>query len=335
MNACTNDLTEVLPAALLDMDMLAIEIGGTNVRLARFDGKARRIGEIVRLATPNYLTHPTDDADDLMAQLFVDLRAAAASLFFSASPASVVLAYPGPVVGDGLVRRSPTILGPGKDRSHDIGAAVRELWPRARVHVINDLTAAGYYFVGRGQRDFCVIGVGSGIGNKVFLDGKPQLGNAGYGGEIGHLKTSPQPGTSCAHLQDELGNLASGRGVLWLSRLMNSAADGDSEQFVAAFRAGDTHARETVRAAAHPLALAISTLHLGIGLTRFFIVGGFAKALGPDYRDMLVAWCRELTWDVGQDWSAMIELGTDDAEEGLAGGAWFASQQRSLLGAQA
>jgi hypothetical protein len=82
------------------------------------------------------------------------------------------------------------------------------------------------------------------------------------------------------------------------------------------------------------LALAISTLHLGIGLTRFFIVGGFAKALGPDYRDMLVSWCRELTWDVGQDWNAMIELGRDEAEEGLAGGAWFASQQRRRAGAK-
>jgi glucokinase len=235
-------------------------------------------------------------------------------------------------VGDGLVRRSPTIFGPGKDRSHDIGAAVRAAWPRARVHVINDLTSAGYHFVQQGHRDFCVIGVGSGIGNKVFLDGKPQLGSGGHGGEIGHLRMSPQPGTSCAHLQCELGHLASGRGVLWLSGLMNGA-DGDSEQFVAAYRAGDSRARETVRAAAHPLALAISTLHLGIGLTRFFVIGGFAKALGPDYRDMLVAWCRELTWDVGQDWNSMIELGTEDAEEGLAGGAWFASQQLTPLGA--
>jgi hypothetical protein len=82
------------------------------------------------------------------------------------------------------------------------------------------------------------------------------------------------------------------------------------------------------------LALAIGALHLGIGLTRFFIVGGFAKALGPDYRDMLVSWCRELTWDVGQDWNAMIELGRDEAEEGLAGGAWFASQQRRRAGAK-
>src|SRR5262245_16853108 len=127
MNAVTADLSDVLPATLVDMDMLAIEIGGTNVRLARFDGKARRIGEIVRLATPNYLTHPTADCDDLLARLFADLRTAAAGLFFSASPSSVVLAYPGPVVGEGVVRRSPTIFGPGKDRGHDVGAAVREV----------------------------------------------------------------------------------------------------------------------------------------------------------------------------------------------------------------
>jgi glucokinase len=223
------------------------------------------------------------------------------------------------------------------------------VWPKADIHVINDLTAAGYHFVQQGYRDFCVVGVGSGIGNKVFLDGRPLLGNEGHGGEIGHLRMSPQPGTICADLQGELGHLASGRGVVWLSRLMSGATErvprnaldqehslteGDSERLVAAFRAGDARVRHAVRAATHPLALAIGALHLGIGLTRFFIVGGFAKALGPDYRDMLVSWCRELTWDVGQDWNAMIELGRDEAEEGLAGGAWFASQQRRRAGAK-
>ena len=105
----------------------------------------------------------------------------------------------------GVALRSPTILGTANTDRIDVKARVGKLWPHARVHVLNDLTAAGFFYVSQGHSDFCVTAVGSGIGNKVFIRGRPQIGSQGFGGEIGHLKTQPMPRTPIADVRADLG----------------------------------------------------------------------------------------------------------------------------------
>ena len=323
--------------------ILAVEIGGTTMRVARFDTHANLRSAINRVPVPNYLSHPQSDANELQAKLLDRLRGAARTLFEHHVPTAVVVAYPGPVTSDGVALRSPTILGPQRVCEADIASSIRGLWPSSKIHVLNDLTCAGHHFVGRGERDFCVITVGSGIGNKIFLGGTPQIGACGFGGEIGHLQVSPRPGTPVANVKGELGEIASGRGAVWLARqwpgrMAAGAAEGrpdirrESEALVRAFHANDPRARGIIGAGAHPLALTMSSLHLGLGVTRFFIVGGFAKALGRAYRALLVDSCRELTWDAGQDWNAMIELGEAGIEEGLFGAALFSAQELRATG---
>ena len=77
---------------------------------------------------------------------------------------------------------------------------------------------------------------------------------------------------------------------------------------------------------APPLALAIGAMHLGIGIDKFLIVGGFAKALGEEYRTALVEMCHELTWEAGQKWDDMIELGREGIDEGVLGAACYGAQ---------
>ena len=192
-----------------------------------------------------------------------------------------------------------------------------ELWPETAIHVLNDLTCAGYSFVRSGHYNFCVLTVGSGVGNKIFLEGKPYVGDEGFGGEIGHVKVSPQRGSAVADVHTDLGHIASGRGTVSLAKLwaerraeeFRESALGDlsrhapdqlwSERLVAAFRQTDALARAIVQAAAQPLAQALSHIHLGLGITRFFVTGGFASALGEEYRRMLVSLMQEAAWDVG------------------------------------
>ena len=57
------------------------------------------------------------------------------------------------------------------------------------------------------------------------------------------------------------------------------------------------------------------------------LTGGFATALGEEYRALLVERARQCTWEVGQDWDAMIELGQE--VDGLTGAAVYA--RRELL----
>jgi glucokinase len=255
----------------------------------------------------------------------------------------VVLAYPGPLSGDGVAVRSPTILGPDCCEAVNVKERIARMWPATRIHVVNDLTAAGFFFVAHGHRDFCVLTVGSGIGNKVFLAGHPYIGPHGYGGEIGHLKARPKPDTPVADIECELGEIASGRGTTWLARRwierrrrdaadsvlreVGPTADDEvwSRVLAQGFRANDRFARNVVEAAAYPLAHVLSALHLGLGLEQFFVVGGFARALGPQYRELLSRLAGEASWHVGQSWNEMIEVsGEGEGEEALLGSCYLA-----------
>ena len=98
-----------------------------------------------------------------------------------------------------------------------------------------------------------------------------------------------------------------------------------SELLVAAFRRSEKLARAIVETAAQPLATALAHLHLGCGLERFFVTGGFASALGEEYRRMLVRMLRECTWELGQDWDSMVVLSEAHREHGLLGACYLAS----------
>ena len=324
--------------------VLVFDIGGTNVRGAVCDPGSGRPIETAWRATPNYLDCPGRDAERLFAVTVAEMAAVGRELTGGVPPAAVVVGWPGPVAPDGTALRSPTILGPELDRPLPVGAAAAELWPTSQVATLNDLSAAGYAYVGQGCSDFCIVTVGSGIGNKVFVDGRPLVGPGGRGGEIGH---------GLAHMPEDcpagavgpgarLGEVASGRGALRLARRLAGACPEafagsmlaptrggfDERGLVGAFLAGDGFARRAVELAAVPLGRALAGLHVGVGTERFVLTGGFATALGEPYRRLVAAAARDGCWDVGQDWDGMVEIGTE--EDGLVGGGVYAV--RELLG---
>jgi predicted NBD/HSP70 family sugar kinase len=325
---------------------IVLDIGGTTTRVARLDPATGGHERVRRAPTPNYLTHRGTPPDRLVEMLGKSIECEISAVLEGEPPDCIVVGYPGPVSRFGVAVRSPTILGPDSMYRVNVAAMLSELWPDAAVRVLNDLTCAGYSFVRAGQRNFCVLTVGSGIGNKIFLDGSPYVGDHGFGGEIGHVKVSPKQGTPVADLRADLGEIASGRGTVWLAKLWAQRRPGDfrdsamaclrpdsadwlwSEQLVAAFRRSDKLACAIVEAAAQPLAAALAHIHLGCGLVRFFVTGGFASALGEEYRSMLVRMLRECTWELGQDWDSMVVLSEAQREHGLLGACYLASLVR-------
>ena len=320
-----------------------MDLGGTVMRIARFDPETGGHGCVRRAPTPNYLAYPTLPAERIIDMLGARVEREIAAALQDEPPDSILIGYPGPVTRSGVAIRSPTVLGPQSVLAVDVAAMLAERWPDAAVRVLNDLTCAGYAFVRSGHRNFCALTVGSGIGNKIFLDGSPWTGDHGFGGEIGHVQVSPKAGTPVADLRDDLGNISSGRGTVWLAQLWARRCPEDfrgsglerlsaetpdqmwSEQLVASFHRSDALARAIVEAAAQPLAAALAHVHLAIGLERFFITGGFARALGEEYRRMLVRMLRECAWDVGQDWDSMVVVSEAQCEEGLLGACYLAS----------
>jgi C7-cyclitol 7-kinase len=326
---------------------VVMDLGGTVMRVARFDPDTGGHGQVRRAPTPNYLAYPTLPPERIVDMLGASVEREIAASLQNEPPDSILIGYPGPVTGAGVAIRSPTVLGPQSMLAVDVAAMLARRWPDAAVRVLNDLTCAGYRFVRAGHRNFCVLTVGSGIGNKIFLDGSPCIGARGFGGEIGHVQVAPKAGTPVADLRNDLGSISSGRGTVWLARHWARRSSEDfrgsglatlsaemtdqmwSEQLVLSFHRSDVLARAIVEAAAQPLAAALAHVHLAIGLERFFITGGFASALGEEYRRMLVRMLRECAWDVGQDWDSMVVVSGAQCEDGLLGACYLASIEAS------
>jgi C7-cyclitol 7-kinase len=200
------------PVAVLD-------IGGTTTRVARFDPATGKHLRVRRSPTPNYLRHAGMSANRIIEMLRDSVARDVRATLDHETVGSIVVGWPGPITRAGVALRSPTILGPDNVDTVNVGAMLSELWPEAAIHVLNDLTCAGYSFVRSGHYNFCVLTVGSGIGNKIFLDGKPYVGDEGFGGEIGHVKVSPRRGTAVADVRADLGHISSGRGTVSLAKL--------------------------------------------------------------------------------------------------------------------
>jgi glucokinase len=329
---------------------LIFDIGGTSIRTGLYDHEWRCLERYRKTNAPNFLNATAPAGENILDRLLALLKEEAAALTHDAFVARVCVALPSPIAPDGTSWRLPTLLGVEDPRGVRLLERLEELWPDAQVVVINDVTAAGYFHVANGSRDFAVVSVGSGVGLKVFLDGEPRTGPHGRGGEIGHVRVEPRAigniACDCGE-RGHLGSFASGRGALRLAR--HAAAtdpDGfaaslagrlvrerkgslDNDILVAAFRDNDAWITQVVTASASYLAQAIAFLHQSIGLEDIVLTGGFAHACGEKYRQLVVRLARPFCWDTGQDWNAIIRMGSDPDTEALEGAGYFmASRDR-------
>jgi glucokinase len=233
--------------------------------------------------------------------------------------------------------RLPSLLGPGYRGGLDFAGLARRLWPARPAFACNDLTAAGARYVAAGHRDFGILTLGSGVGGKLFIDGRPLLGSAGFGGEIGHWRVPGAPPAQCdCGGVGHLSALSSGRGSVRLARWRagedpagyKASSLGPlvltPEALVTAFHAGDRWAEASIEASAEYLGAALAALALAAGLELFFLTGGFAVAAGEPFRALTAAAAARHAWDMGQDWDQMVRLAAEGEEPGLLGTGFYA-----------
>lgn len=287
----------------------SFDIGGTNMRAAvvSVEGRNARILEQTRRPTPNHLLAPGVAAqarlDDVLA--FMGAHAMAAHDKFGAD--SVAAAFPGPIDDQGRVVGLPTMWGTGGLALCPLAldSMLQERLPGMFIRVFNDVTAAGFRFV-VDTPDFALFTLGSGVGLKVFIGGKPQVGPHGRGGELTHMVFDSSPDAPLCDCggRGHLGALGSGRA--W-QRLNADAA-----------RAG---AAVNLERFAEPLARAVAMIHFILGIETFLFSGGLAEGLGEPLRDAIVRRLPEQGWNCGQDWNRMIHRAPVDDAHALLGGA--------------
>jgi glucokinase len=300
--------------------------------------------------TPNFLDLPELDQAALQSELLTIMARMAAAMIEPDAVAQLGVAFAGPIDASNRIVAAPTIWGNRLIAPIELIGALRCIWPRADVGLLNDVTAAGYRHVTSDDDSFCIVTVSSGIGNKIFLNGRPVIGAAARGGELGHFRVdfddSAEP-CDCGGA-GHLGAIASGRGTLRYAHRMAIAqpdafADShlsalcagdpqrlDNRAIAAAFAARDDWTWVIVRDTARHLARALASLHVALGLELFVIYGGFASALGEPYRALLAEQAEPACWNTGQDWNAMVVLDKDAEHSGLAGaGRYMTLRQRA------
>lgn len=315
-------------------DLLVFDVGGTLLRAGRWSRERAELADVHSRPAPSFLRHAQASGEALVEALLAELLEAGRHLFGDEAPAAVGLAVPGPVAPDGRLLRAPTLWGDRVAGAVPLGSLAARTWPDARVAVANDVTAAGYRLL-RGDEVLCVVTVSSGIGHKVFAGGRAIVGPQGRGGELGHWRVDDAPDAprcDCGR-RGHLGALASGRAVAHHVRAVDARGEhGESpwthleadpealnRALVSAFTAGEPFARAVVRELAAPLGTALAGVHLTVGAERFAIVGGFARALGEPYLDLLREAASAAGWENGFDWTSGLELGPDDDDSGLEG----------------
>jgi predicted NBD/HSP70 family sugar kinase len=98
----------------------------------------------------------------------------------------------------------------------------------------------------------------------------------------------------------------------------------DNPSLARAFRERDPWAVHVIGLVAEPLARSLAGMHLDWAIERFVLIGGFAFALGEEYRAELARRAQRAGWRIGRRWESMIELGFDDDLSGLIGAARYA-----------
>ncbi len=140
-----------------DRRTLAVDIGGTGIKLALLDGAGQMIGKRVRLPTPAAPVAPQ--------ALTAALDAASAGL---GGFDRVSVGFPG-AVRDGRVLTAPN-LGTELWAGFDLQTALAERWGKP-VRVMNDADVQGFGAIG-GKGVEMVLTLGTGAGTAIFYNGQ-------------------------------------------------------------------------------------------------------------------------------------------------------------------
>ncbi|HJU55167.1 MAG TPA: ROK family protein [Pyrinomonadaceae bacterium] len=173
--------------------VIAVDLGGTNLRAATID-KQGRIHERTKLRTPK-----AEKADEIVRAIVAAARECESrSQERGASIRAMSIAIPGTVqIENGVVVKAPNVSCLDGFR---LAAAVQsELrWPAL---LENDANAAAvgemWMGAGRGRGTIICITLGTGVGGGIILNKKLWRGIDGSAAELGHIGIEPFTGVPC------------------------------------------------------------------------------------------------------------------------------------------
>jgi predicted NBD/HSP70 family sugar kinase len=317
---------------------IVFDVGGTLLRGALWSAESRTISEPHVVQAPSYHRYPDLSWPELTGRLVTEMSTLRDEIDPGRRSTSVAVAFPGPVDRQERVLAAPTLWGALGQYPFALDRALRDAWPGTVIRVLNDVSAAGYRYLHEDDETFCVVTISTGIGNKVFVGGRPLVGPSARGGEIGHLAidTSPHAPVCDCGGRGHVGAFASGRGMVQRAReeaerspeafrgsilateLGLGPGDLTGEALAFGYRAGDAWASGQVARGVNALASVLASVHLAIGVERFVLIGGFAVGLGLRFTEAVSAAVDARCWR-GTTGTVSVTLGERDGMCALIG----------------
>ena len=170
---------------------IGVDLGGTTVKAGLVDAT----GQVVRELS---LATESERAEDLFRQLTTLVRELHADPEAGSNVAAVGVGLPGLVNKE--TRRAVMLPNLPDLSSLDLYGELQRL-TGLRVVLDNDANAAAYgellVGAGRGASTLFYVGIGTGVGAGLVIDGRVWRGANGYAGEFGHMTIDPD-GIECA-----------------------------------------------------------------------------------------------------------------------------------------
>ncbi len=255
---------------------IGVDVGGTNLRVGVVRGmqvlwEYRHQADFSAMC----LNHPAHEATE---RIIAELGSALAQARERYPAATAVgIGFPGFISPDtGVVSLSPNL--PGLSNVDIAGPLAQRL--KLPVVLENDALAAAYgeYLLMPEKPDsMAYMGLGTGVGGGLILDGKPYPGKHGVSMEVGHLIVQPGGRLCGCGNRGCLERYASASGLAISYREL-SGNDLDSGEIAVRAGKGDAHAREAFRIAADMLAMALAHLLKVVDVEAVVIGGGMSAA---------------------------------------------------------
>ncbi len=198
------------------------------------------------------------------------------------APAGIGIGVPGTVDAESGVIGADIHYAPELARV-PLAATIRERLDRP-VFVDNDVNvlALGEWMFGaaRGARSLVVLALGTGVGGGVILEGRLHRGEAGYGGELGHVPINFDGRPCVCGGRGCLKTYVSGTDIALQGRERLKHDVAAAEVFRLAID-GDPTAREIVDEVCQALGAGLAVVVNGLNPERLLLVGSVAKSLRP------------------------------------------------------
>jgi len=260
--------------------IIAVDLGGTNVRAAFFPSPQPPYTEIIKIPTES-----DQGADHIVDRIVTAVRSVMPE---GNEPIRIGLGSPGPLdPARGVILNAPNLKGfidfPLRDRLQE-----RLNCPIA-IGNDADMACLGEwgFGAGRGTRNMIYMTISTGIGGGIVVNGQLITGGAGLAGEIGHMTMEPDgPMCGCGH-RGHLETLSSGPSIARsateriragedssLRLLLEKHTKLSAEDVSEAAASGDALAIAVIAKAGYYVGLQISNLAHALNPEAFILGGG-------------------------------------------------------------